>query len=216
MNNVLIKKTIGLYSDNKFVNIFSRIRFWDAPFEEINKLAPNSGVILDLGCGDGILSNYLALNNKQRKLIGIELNKNRVSRADRGLKNTKFIYGNVLTKSFPKADIILLTHLLHHLPSKLDQEKLIIKCKKNLNPNGKLIITEVIEKPFLKYIISWLVDAFVVPILFEKKLYDFNFIYRKDKQWQDLIRKTGLKINIYYPHKNKPFSHVIYVCKKIT
>lgn len=210
----MINKTIALYRKNRFVCIFSKIRFWDAPLKEVEKLVPKNGTVLDLGCGDGILSNYLALSESKRKLIGIELNKNRVNRAYRGLENTKFIYGDVLTKNFPKADTILLTHLLHHLPTKKDQEKLILKCKECLKPNGKVIITEVIERPFCKYIISWLTDAFVVPIFFNKKLYDFNFHYRRDEQWKKLIKKSGFKITTFYTHRNKPFPHVIFVATK--
>lgn len=207
-------KIIASYSNDDFTTFFVKVRLWDAPFALLNKITPKIGKITDLGCGDGILTNYLALGSQNRKLTGIDVNKERVSRADKGLKNTRFIYKNVLKYSIPKSDVIIMTHLLHHLPNKSDQEKLINNGLKSLNKNGKLIITEVVEKPFTKHKISWLTDAFVVPVLFEKKLYDFNFHYRRDKQWQKLFDKLNLKYKVYYPHKNMPFSHVVYIVKK--
>ncbi|QQS38618.1 class I SAM-dependent methyltransferase [Candidatus Woesebacteria bacterium] len=209
----LFKQTLELYNGAGFIEIFSLIRMWDAPFEEINKLVPKSGRIIDLGCGDGILTNYLALSSKNRKLVGIEINKNRLKDANKGVENTKFEKGDIVSGKYPKADCIILSHVLHHLPNRKSQEKVVKETFAKLNTNGKLIIVEIIERPVLKSIFTWLTDAFIVPILFEKKLYDFNFHYRREKEWDELLCGNGYSISKTYPHSKKPFSHIIYLCQ---
>lgn len=208
-----MKKTLRLYEESKFFELFSLIRAWDAPFKQINSLLPKSGMILDIGCGDGTQTNYLALSSSKRTLLGIELNKDRVSEAYKGLKNTTFKQGNALTARLPKADAIVITHVLHHLPTRDDQITLLRKLKKSLKPRGVLVIVEIIEKPFLKYLFTWLTDAFTVPILFEKKLYDFNFHYRTDSEWKDVLEELGFSYTRKVVHKGMPFSHCIYTCR---
>lgn len=211
-----LQKTLILYGGSNFFELFSLIRAWDAPFYEVNKAVPLKGLIVDLGCGDGTQSNFLALSSKERKVVGVEINKDRILEADKGIKNTKFLTGDIRSVKFPKADCIVLTHVLHHLPNKLDQQKLLKRLHGDLKKSGKLVIVEIIEKPFLKYVFTWLTDAFTVPILFEKKLYDFNFHYRKEREWIELCRRLGFVCTVTYPHKGKPFSHVLFECKKST
>lgn len=209
-----IKKVIRLYKRDKFTSIFTKIRFWDAPYRELEKIVPESGKILDLGCGDGIFANYLAITGPKRNLVGIEINKVRLKIANRGLKNTKFLVGNVLTESFPKVDAVMMIHLLHHLPSKKSQEELIKETYKNLRTGGKLIIAEVSEKPFLKYLLSWIVDLFVVPLLFEGKFFSGNIFYRQDVEWKNLLIKYGFKVQSRSLQKGKPFSHSLFIATK--
>lgn len=208
------QKTIALYANDRFTSIFSRIRFWDAPFFELKKIVPLTGNILDLGCGDGLLINYLALHSTKRNLIGVELNKTRLRQADKGLPNTKFVYGDVLKKKDLKADVVLMIHLLHHLKSLKAQEKLIQGVYLKLKKGGQLIIAEVDRKPYWKYVISWLTDAFIVPILFEKRLWNFAFYYRTRWEWTNLFKQIGFKVKVSLAHSGKPFSHIILVATK--
>lgn len=211
-----VLKTLGLYKGEGFVGTFARIRFWDAPFIELERLIPKKGVVVDLGCGDGVFSNFLAVTGKSRRILGIELNHRRVKDGDRGLTNIKFVQGDVLKEEIPQADAIVMTHLLHHLPTRDDQERLIFKCYQSLKKNGVLVIAEVGEKPISKLIISYLTDAFLVPIVFERKLADFNFHYRRAGSWVRILKEMGFDVKVKWISIDKPFSHVIFLAKKVT
>jgi len=210
----LIDKTISLYTTVGWKRWFSRIRFWDAPYIETEKLVPSKGTIVDLGCGEGIFTNFLALSSKQRKIVGIELNKERVSQADRRLTNVSFKKGDATKVAIPKADCIILFHLLHHLLSFKDQEKVIARCARALAKRGKLIIVEVNVKPTFKYLVSWFTDHFVVPFLFDKKFYESDIYFRKIADWKKLFAKYNLGCEVILAEKNKPFSHVIFVIQR--
>jgi 2-polyprenyl-3-methyl-5-hydroxy-6-metoxy-1,4-benzoquinol methylase len=209
-----LQKTIDLYKGDGFGELFSRIRAWDAPYEPLDKLIGKSAKVLDLGSGDGLLGNYLALSSSKRKISGIELNKSRAKAAYRGIKNTQFRQGNILKAGLGKQDVVILAHVLHHLPSKQDQEKLLSKISKSLTKNKDLIILEIDYKPFLKYVFSWLTDAITVPILFEGKIFTNQFFYRKSAEWKQLLTKLGFVVKIKPIHKGMPFSHILIYAKK--
>jgi len=154
----------------------------------------------------------LGIASKRRKIFGIELNKERLVESDRGLKNVRFKVGDITKTKIEKVDAILLIHVFHHLPSYSHQIKILEACKKNLNKNGKLIVCEIIEKPFLKYLFTYLTDVLILPIVFNNKLFDSKINYRKDSEWKKLFKDYGFKVKATYPHKGMPFSHVLYEC----
>lgn len=208
-----VDETISLYNMMGWKKLFSRIRFWDAPFIEVEKLIPKSGTILDLGCGEGIFTNYLALSSSKRKIIGVELDKQRVREANRGLKNVKFEYGDATKYTISKIDTIVMFHLLHHLSSYKDQEDLIKKCVTKLPKKGKLIIIEVEPGFSFKYWLAYFTDHFLVPWIFEKRLYSLIYFRNRD-EWRNLLETNGLSCKIISADKNKPFSHIIFNCQK--
>lgn len=209
-----LRQTVSLYKTDGFGKLFSEIRSWDAPYEDLEKVVPKVGRILDLGCGDGLLANYLALASSRRIVTGIELNAGRLKIADKGLKNTRFVRGDIIKVKYPKSDSVVLAHVLHHLPSKASQEMVLKKITKMLVPKSKLIILEIDEKPFLKYIFSVLVDMVVVPILFERKFFSSKVFYRTWDEWSKLLKKLGYKTEVKTIHKGMPFSHILIIASK--
>lgn len=208
-----VDKTIALYCNLGWKSIFAKIRFWDAPYLEIERIVPKKGDILDLGCGEGLFSNFLAIASPGRKIFGIDVDKNRIRQADKGLKNTKFILGDVTKKSLPKADTIVMFHLLHHLNSYKDQEKVLKDAYRKINTGSSLIIVEAEPKFSLKFFSAWFTDHFLVPWIFEKKLYSPIF-FRKSTNWKKLLKEVGFSSKVVPAEKNKPFSHIIIIAKK--
>ena len=213
--NKIVNKAINLYGGTKdFEGLFTMIRLWDAPYEKLIRLIPNFGQVIDLGCGDGFLANYSALLRKKANFLGIELNTTRVEMSDKGIKNARFLNADILKHNFPKADTILLIHVLHHLPTYKDQERLLRKCFRKINNGGRILIVEIVERPLWKYIITWLVDAIVVPVLFEGRFFSTDFHYRKSDEWVELLSNVGFKVKAQPVDQGKIFSHLLLVATK--
>lgn len=209
----LVSKTIKLYANSGWKRWFAYIRFWDAPYIEVEGLIPKKGTVLELGCGEGLFSNFIALRERKRNVIGIEIDEKRVSIANRGLKNTKFFKGDATSCSFQKPDTIVMMHLLHHLNSFEDQETLIERCGKELKKGKMLIIVEVEPKLSWKYLITWATDHFLVPWIFENRIYS-SIYFRKSKEWEKVLKKQGFSCKIIDAENMKPFTHVILACQK--
>lgn len=213
--SVSLQKTIDLYGDEDFRGLFAKIRAWDAPYQEAEKLIPNRGRIYDLGSGDGLFANYLSISSKNRIVTGIEIRKGRALDSHKGMSNTTFKVGNVLNENLINPTCVTMFHLLHHIAKTDDQERLIEKVSHSLKRGGKLVIVEICERPFYKYIFCYLVDAFVLPILFDQKLFDFDFHYRNIRDWESVLRRNGFTIKSEPIDKGMPFPHVIFEATKI-
>jgi len=202
----IIKKTKALYRGLGWPTIFTHIRFFTAPYEKLEKLVPKKGFIIDLGCGYGIFSNFLGLTGPKREVLGIELDSKKIKFAQRGVGNVKFLRADITKIKLKKTDVILLIHVLHHLDSFAQQEKLLLECKKKLKNGGRIIIAEVDKKPILKYILGWLADKILYP---GDKIY-----YRMPNEFKRLFQDLGFTVKMIKADNGKPFAHIIYVLKK--
>jgi len=206
---------VSLYTGTGWKKVFARLRFSYAPYIETEKFIPKAGKILDLGCGEGIFTNYIGLTSKKRRVLGIEVDKKRVDQAVRGIGNVKFKLGDITRVDLPNSDGIIFFQVLHHLPTYELQELMIEKCSKSLKTGAKLIIVEIHVKPSIKYLLNWITDHLLVAWFFEKRLYTPIF-FRKVWEWKKLLKKSDFDCKIIYPdEKFKPFPNVILDCTKI-
>ena len=101
---------------------YNRIKFFLFPFVKLEMVVPKKGFIIYLGCSHGLLANYLGITSNERKILGVEMNENRIKFADIGITNTNFQAGDITKINIPQADCIIFTHVLHHLFTNEDQE----------------------------------------------------------------------------------------------
>lgn len=105
---------------------------WKKRYEMMAKLIGKNKKVLDLGCGSCVLVKYL---DQTCEYVGIEANTKFVSYAQE--KNLNVIRGDIFEVDFPKADIVVISDILHHVIPK--QEQLI---KKALESASVLVICE--------------------------------------------------------------------------
>lgn len=205
------RQAINLYAGSSWEAFLSKFKFWEEPYEVVDKMLPEHGRITDLGCGEGLLSNYLAIASPKRKITGYEISPERLMRAKKRVKNAFFFVGDIIKTSYPKADAVVLFHVLHHLPGKHAQEEVLKKAKNSLEKKGKLIIVEVHVKPTIKYLAAWVADHFLVPWVFEKRFLTRAY-FRKEREWRTLLKKMGFKIKMTEATSGRPFPNIIFEC----
>ncbi len=172
------------------------------PLEQINAVIPKKGLIIDLGCGQGTISKFLA-SKGNRKIIGVDANEKRLPKISG--KNLKFITDDVTKYSFKNVDGIILSDVLHHIdPSK--QRKLIIAIKKSMNPNGVLVIKEIDAGEFLRSKLSRLWDFILYP---RDAIHYWN-----SKTLKKFLEDLGFKVKIIRAAKFFPGSTTLYICNK--
>lgn len=201
-----------IYNIYKQFGIFragwSVLRIFILPYKKLDEIIPASCTIVDIGCGNGGFTNYLALSSTKRKIIGIDLSKERIILALKSVgkrKNIKFVFGNVINAKLPKVDCYIMVDVLHHISFK-NQEKLLRFLAKQLKKNSIVIIKEIDSSN-------------IVPFLFgqtiEKILYPKERIYaRKKREWIRLFKTLGLSWSIEYGTFYFPDSTCIYVLSK--
>lgn len=205
--NEFKQNIISRYSTNLWTNLFTRIRFWTGSFEEVERLVPKKGTILDLGCGYGIFANYLAASQPKRFILGVDLDRKKLMFADKGMQNAAFRYGDATRQRLQKLDAIVLLDVLHHLSSYKAQDDLVKASASMLSRTGRLIIVEVDDRPLWKLPLARLADF----VLYSGQ----PVFYRYRKSLLVLLRKYFGEANVT-SHRlgSNPFPHNLYVCRK--
>jgi ubiquinone/menaquinone biosynthesis C-methylase UbiE len=184
-------KVFKIYNHGEIIKAFwVLVRLIVLPSTKIDKIIPQSGKILDIGCGNGGLTNYLAIRSPKRKLLGIDLSKSRIFEAQLSVKtknNPKFINADVTKISIPKVKAYLITDVLHHI-SYGNQIKLLSFITRNLSKDSMLVIKEVDKSNILPFLYGH---------LFEKILYPKEKIYARGRsEWESIFTKLGLTFTV--------------------
>ncbi len=110
------KNTYNLVAKNYEDYHSSRI-IWQNELEEFSKLLLDSPVILDLGCGPGRETVWLAENIAESELTGVDFSENMIALAnENSAQNAAFIVEDITTYIPPKqVDGIWARGALHHL-----------------------------------------------------------------------------------------------------
>ncbi len=201
------QQIMHLYGGKGWASIFTRIRlFITAPFDALMKHIPDSGFIVDLGCGYGIFANLLGLISEKRKILGVDLDTFKIGHAPKGISNVEFRNADITKIEIPPADCILLIHVLHHLDSYDQQKPLVEACLAKLKSGGKLIIAEIDRRPWWKFVLTQLADHLLYP---GDKIY-----YRFPESMKALLGELPVSIQEEVMHQRTPFSHISYICTK--
>ena len=172
------------------------------PLEKIDKILPKEGKIYDLGCGEGVISKYLA-QNKKRKVIGIDSDIRRLPKHK--TKYLSFKNADIRNVSFKGTAGVVISDVLHHLNLK-DQKTLLSKVARELKKGGVLVIKEIDKSEFVRSRLSRLWDFILYP---KDKINYWHY-----KELKKFLRKIGFKVKFSRPCRLFPGSTTLFVCNK--
>lgn len=183
------------------------LKQWILPLTSIDRALPKSGVIYDLGCGEGIVASYLAAKRHKRKVFGIDQDTHKLYQARAGTPtNLHFIRANLLTYRFPhKADGFILADVLHHIPAS-KQVNLLRRLSKYLKPTGVLVIKEINAADVVRSKLSRLWDFILYP---QDKI---NYVTKYELI--STLTRCGLKVTHQQTNLFAPASVHLYTAKK--
>lgn len=188
--------------------IFIRFRLAILPLEMIEPHVPRKGIIIDMGCGHGLLSHYLTLTGPDRKVIGTEYNARLVSIANKTTNQgyPKFITTDASKNPLPKGDSILFIDLLHHLTYQ-GQQHALNSAATALPLNGRLIIKDIEREK------TW---RFYWNLFHDRILRQSGPTYHSTStELKQCLQKLGFKIiteDHYYP---LAYHHNLLIAEKI-
>jgi len=121
-----------------------RLRLLIIPAKIIDQTLPHTGIIYEIGSGLGALAGYLAKKRPQQTVIGIDIDKKKISRAQREfqLPNCFFVTADSATYAYKKYAGAILSDFLHHVPFET-QKKVLKQLVKHIDKNGTLVIKEI-------------------------------------------------------------------------
>jgi 1-acyl-sn-glycerol-3-phosphate acyltransferase len=143
---VLRRKVQRLYRyQSMFVEQFV---YWkmklDPMFPWLNQVVPREASVLDLGCGFGIATHWLAYGSYERTLVGLDYDEHKVRVAQRSAPENpriRFETADILVADYPACDVVLLLDVLHYWVAE-KQQLILDKAARALRPGGCLVLRE--------------------------------------------------------------------------
>lgn len=183
------------------VFLFARKKI--APFDEVMKLLPKKGTVIDVGCGHGQLIMMASQNYPDVKFIGMDIDKKRLAIARKIIQkaNVVFTYQD-FTKPFnikDNVETVVCFDILHHLPKEL-HAKLLKNFYSAIKPHGQLILKEIDTTPKWKSL--W--NTFHDLVTTGGQIVEV----RSHQAWREMLTHTGFiikkqsrpKKGYFYPH----------------
>lgn len=189
--------------------IYFFLRSLMLPLSQIDSALPKDGVILDLGCGIGSLTLFLATLSRKRKVIGWDIDATRIRSAKKitkNISNIKFEIKNALDMgSVEGFSGIVVSDVLHHI-NFFHQEILLKKISKALGDNGILIIKEVDKDQKFRAFLSLLWDRLFYPN-------DISY-FRPRKEWARVLTENKFNVRMRQSVEWFPGSTTLFICTR--
>ncbi len=122
--------------------------FWklrcDPMFARLDSVVPRQGFVLDLGCGYGLATHWLACFTDQRTFLGIDYDEDKIRVAQRtapGHPRIRFENGDILERNYPACDAVLLLDVLHYWTVE-KQQAILSQARQALRPGGRLVLRD--------------------------------------------------------------------------
>lgn len=172
------------------------------PLHEIDHAIPRKGIVVELGCGQGVIAQYLA-STKTRQVIGVDNNKQRLSKS--GQKNLIFILADIRKYDLKNVDAFVISDVLHHI-SFQDQKNLLEKISKSLKKGGTLVIKDVDTGEFVRSRLTRFWDFILYP---KDKIY-----FNDANKLKIFLKSIKFEVTITRPSRLFPGSTTLFVCQK--
>lgn len=155
------------------------------PLATLVRFLPDEGTILDLGCGEGILTNLVAKHLPNCQFVGFDRDPERISIAQRNAEpNARFEIADIF--DLPKdliADGAILNDVVHHQPYSR-QWPLLAGILARLRPGAAIILKEVDQKDAIDRKMT---------SFFDSKLYpDDTLCFRSVDDWLAFWKRLGV------------------------
>lgn len=191
------------------------LRWRFTPYERMAERIPNSGTILDLGCGHGLFSITLALQTSRRHIIAVDHDENRIlsaKSAATAVPNLEFRSVDLLTAlrsmEGPLAAVSILDTIHYLLPQ--HQEELVRLAYERLSKGGVLLVRDVDPGNGFVSVCNQAYERLMTGIGFTR---GHHLHFRKAEEWKELFQSHGFGVTSEMCAKF-PFADRLFVCLK--
>lgn len=191
--------------------VYLRLRF--SSYQVIEKHVPSSGRIVDLGCGFGMLTVYLALLSQARRVRGIDISHRRLRAAkfvSANIHNVVFEFADLLQCPLDDCNCILLIDTLHYFPVPA-QNRLLEKCYECISPGGTLLLRDSNKDNTIRHFITRLHETIMTRSGFTK---GEMLCFRSFVELKSYLEGLGFFVDALPMWDRTPFADTLLVCSK--
>lgn len=208
---VLRRHVTDLYSSSLGARLYTELKLMILPLREVAEALPTRGLILDMGCGYGFVSNYLSLHSADRTIIANDPELPRIEVAKQTVgdrRNIEFLALDSRQIKRTDFDAVCVTDVLHHVPYD-QQQPLIDDIYRKLKPGGILVIRETDKRVALRYYVFNCALEWLLYIGKEKMR------FRHRDEWAAMFKYAGFEIErVIFNSRWFPYTTCLFVCRR--
>ncbi len=185
----------------------------DPAYAAVIERLPESGVVLDVGCGEGYLLALIRAVAPALELVGIDHDERRVELARvalQGEPRLELRVGDLRELALPTAALITCLDVLHYMPPD-QQDDAIARMAAQLAPGGLLIVRDGQADGGLRTAVLRAFETVAVAIGRHR---GDGVFFRPAEQLRGAIEASGLSVSVAPCHDGTPFANLIFVAQK--
>jgi len=200
------------------LTILARLIFCAGPIMRVlEQHLPERGLVLELGCGYGVISHLVSAEYPDRAVIGIDISSHRIEVAEMSTdhrENIEFHTADIREVQIPRCDAILMIDVLSMLPYR-DQERILSHCYEKLYSSGILLIKDTSKSPYWKYAYAYIEEVIKARLaVYGKEIARHPSRYWDVQDFLKLLGKIGFHPTMIPLKSCLPYPGVFYICQK--
>jgi SAM-dependent methyltransferase len=170
---------------------------------------PPRGLIVELGCGRGLVANMLLEASADREVLGIDPDERRIAAAKvTERQGLRFQVGDARTVALPACDAVAIVDVLYLLPSK-DQDRVISSAVAALRPGGRVVIYAQERRADPRFWLGYLQEL-IATRTGTTMAPGGRLTYASRDEMRARLQSAGLEVEVI-PLRGRPYTDAIYV-----
>jgi 2-polyprenyl-3-methyl-5-hydroxy-6-metoxy-1,4-benzoquinol methylase len=210
--STIARATLAGYADAPPGDRFHvRVRWLTCPIEELERRVPRVGRVLDVGCGHGLVSLYLAACSSGREVTGVDIDGHKIELARQAagrLADRPISFEISPDGSLPGDawDAIVVVDVLYLLGAEA-RAQLLRRCATALRPGGVLLVKETDTAPRWKHRLAAFQELLATRVL--RITAGSALEFASSAQLAQELRRAGLDVSIERLDRGYLHPHVL-------
>jgi 2-polyprenyl-3-methyl-5-hydroxy-6-metoxy-1,4-benzoquinol methylase len=215
MAGMTMRDALRLYvKQPPVIRWFVRLRHILSPLEALEELVPEEGKILDVGCGHGLFTNYMALREPSRSLLGVDPSPVKIKAAkatEAKVPNARYLPGSIEDVTGDGCfDAITIVDVLYLLPE-VEHKLILNACYRLLTHAGVLIVKTQDTRPRWRYWWTYAQESIMVGA---GMTHGGGLHFLPAEKSREMLEEAGFNVTLQKLPSRIFYPNIVFICRK--